>query len=265
MTLSDPQRPVYREHRDSRAAGWKRLQWGDAKNCFLIRWARGLLGKPREYFSCRNFEPAAAGGRHLVDAMRKIASSSDELPAHLDERTRFALWYELYRAQYGGSDISVLPDRPFRAHTEFTMLQSVVLSQYQGTNANVSHTARHIASMRTGAVFSLVITRTPVAVTQHRRELVLRPDGIGLFTNIEPAEFHPLSQPGIENGWMTITMPTARLQELVVRAEDLIAAPIDPATGRYSVDVLPGNWLVTYQIITDTYQADLSTPLAVAG
>jgi hypothetical protein len=42
-------------------------------------------------------------------------------------------------------------------------------------------------------------------------------------------------------------------------------APIDPATGDYSVDVLPGNWLVTYQIISDTYQADLSTPLPVTA
>ncbi len=43
------------------------------------------------------------------------------------------------------------------------------------------------------------------------------------------------------------------------------STPIDPATGRYSVDVPPGNWLVTYQIITDTYQADLSSPLSVAA
>lgn len=40
-------------------------------------------------------------------------------------------------------------------------------------------------------------------------------------------------------------------------------APIDPATGAYSVKVLPGSWLVSYQIFTDTFQTDLSTPLAV--
>ncbi|HEU5100986.1 MAG TPA: hypothetical protein VFU22_18300 [Roseiflexaceae bacterium] len=39
--------------------------------------------------------------------------------------------------------------------------------------------------------------------------------------------------------------------------------PIDPATGTYTVDVLPGNWLVSYQLLTDTFQADLSTPLLV--
>jgi hypothetical protein len=43
------------------------------------------------------------------------------------------------------------------------------------------------------------------------------------------------------------------------------SAPIDPATGRYSVDVLPGDWLVTYQILTDTYQADLSDPILVTA
>src|SRR5262245_54383099 len=162
--------------------------------------------------------------------MRKIVFSSDELPAHLDDRTRFAQWYELYRAQYGGSDISLLSDRPFRAHTEFTMLQSVVLAQYQGTNAHITHTARHVASMRVGPVFSLVVTRTPVAANQRRRELVLPPDGVGLFANTEPSEFRALSRPGVDNGWMSISMPTARLQELVARSEDLIAAPIDPAS-----------------------------------
>jgi hypothetical protein len=40
-------------------------------------------------------------------------------------------------------------------------------------------------------------------------------------------------------------------------------APIDPGNGSYSVSVLPGDWLVTYQIFTDTYQADLSAPILV--
>jgi hypothetical protein len=42
-------------------------------------------------------------------------------------------------------------------------------------------------------------------------------------------------------------------------------APIDPVTGRYSIHVPAGNWLVSYQIFTDTYQADLSTPLIVTA
>jgi hypothetical protein len=42
-------------------------------------------------------------------------------------------------------------------------------------------------------------------------------------------------------------------------------APIDPATGTYSIKVLPGNWLVSYQLFTDTFQADLSTPLVAAA
>jgi sugar lactone lactonase YvrE len=43
------------------------------------------------------------------------------------------------------------------------------------------------------------------------------------------------------------------------------SAPIDPATGRYSVNVLPGNWLLTYQIFMDDYQLDLSEPLSVTA
>jgi hypothetical protein len=42
-------------------------------------------------------------------------------------------------------------------------------------------------------------------------------------------------------------------------------APINPVTGRYSINVLPGDWLVTYQLISDTYQADLSTPILVTA
>jgi sugar lactone lactonase YvrE len=43
------------------------------------------------------------------------------------------------------------------------------------------------------------------------------------------------------------------------------SAPIDPATGRYSVNVLPGSWLITYQLESDLYQADLSTPISVTA
>jgi hypothetical protein len=43
------------------------------------------------------------------------------------------------------------------------------------------------------------------------------------------------------------------------------SVPIDPATGRYSVNVLPGDWLVTYQLDSDLYQVDLSTPLSVTA
>jgi len=43
------------------------------------------------------------------------------------------------------------------------------------------------------------------------------------------------------------------------------SAPIDPATGRYSINVPPGDWIVTYQLNSDTYQTDLSTPLAVTA
>ncbi|MEO7909418.1 MAG: hypothetical protein ABIV47_07180 [Roseiflexaceae bacterium] len=41
------------------------------------------------------------------------------------------------------------------------------------------------------------------------------------------------------------------------------SAPIDPATGTYSINVSSGAWLVTYQVFTDTYQADLSDPMLV--
>jgi sugar lactone lactonase YvrE len=39
------------------------------------------------------------------------------------------------------------------------------------------------------------------------------------------------------------------------------STPVDPATGQYAIKVPSGSWLVSYQIITDTYQADPSTAL----
>jgi AraC-like DNA-binding protein len=161
----------------------------------------------------------------------KVIFSSDELPAHLDNRARFKLWRDIHVARYGECDFAFLPDRPFRAYMEFGLFDRVNIGAFNGTRSRVALTARHIAASKdTQPLMGLLLTRSPVLVRQSGRELAVERGQVALCTNIEPAEL--LERPDDDNGtdYSWVSVPPARLSELVASAEDLIAVPIDTAT-----------------------------------
>ncbi len=163
--------------------------------------------------------------------MTKIIFSSDQLPAHLDDRARFSQWFDIYRERYGTCDFWYLPDRPFANRTEISLFGSVSFAQFEGTTSRVTLTSKHIATYKsTQPLAALVIAQTPLVFTQHGRELAIGNGQSVLCTNVEPADFRPISQAGVNNSWITIAMPQAKMSELVARAEDLIAVPIDVAS-----------------------------------
>jgi AraC-like DNA-binding protein len=60
-------------------------------------------------------------------------------------------------------------------------------------------------------------------LAQNGQEVLLKPQDAALVTNAEPGEF--LGDP--HNAWYAVTLPSARLRELIPHPEDQLAKPLD--------------------------------------
>lgn len=171
--------------------------------------------------------------------MQKVVFSSDELPAHLDNQARFKLWNEIYTERYGDAEISCL-DKPFSSRSKFGQLGDIGLVQFSGTIQRYARTTRQVAADQRGD-FLIGFSRcqSRMLVTQRGREAPLVPGGMIIYTNAESSECLCKG----DNAWSGLSVPRARLSELVVDADDLIGRPLDQARpeirhlGRY-VDFL---------------------------
>src|SRR5262249_1940084 len=121
--------------------------------------------------------------------MQKIAISSDELPAQVDDRARYALWRDLYAARFGRLDLSRPDDRPFSARFEFSLFGSVGLGQFAGTVNRVARTSRHIAADACSDVcLALNGGHSLMASTHRGREHGLAPGAATLYSDCDAAE-----------------------------------------------------------------------------
>jgi len=167
--------------------------------------------------------PKIAGVRCIT--MPKIVFTSDELPAGLNDRQRFSLWQDLFTARYGAVEMSRPEDRKFAMRCEFGLFNDIVLGRFEGTCNRAARTPHAVKSDGNDA-FVFVLNRHPsrMLLAQNGQEVLLKPLGAGLVTNAEPGEF--LGDP--HNAWNALTLPSARLRELVPHPEDHLAMPLDP-------------------------------------
>jgi hypothetical protein len=105
--------------------------------------------------------------------MPRLVFSSDQLPAELDERARFALWRDVYVSAICKLDLTCLPNRPFFARSEVTVLQDVHVGRMESTVIRFTRTAQQIAADPRGNGFFLTFNRgdSPLMVRQLGREL----------------------------------------------------------------------------------------------
>jgi AraC-like DNA-binding protein len=171
--------------------------------------------------------------------MQKIVFSSDELPAHLDNQARFKLWNEIYIERYGDAQISRL-DKPFSSRSMFGQVGEFGLVQSSGTIQRYARNARQVsADPRDDFLIGFSRCQSRMLVTQRGREVPLVPGGMAIYTNAEPSECFCEG----DNAWSGLSVPRARLGELVADADGRIGRPLDPARpairhlGRY-VDFL---------------------------
>lgn len=155
--------------------------------------------------------------------MQRIVFASDELPAALDDRARFALWRDIFTSAYCPLDVFRADDRPFSMRFEFTQLGEVGLGKLEGTVDRFRRTSQHVAaSQNDGFVLGLNCGQSRLAVAHIGHESTLKPGMAVLLNNAEPGEVHG----GAQNSWMPISVSRRQVLQLVHNAEDLLGLPV---------------------------------------
>lgn len=156
----------------------------------------------------------------------RIVFASDQLPAELDDQTRFSRWRDIFTTLYGAAEIDRAEDRPFASRSEFMQLGDVGIAQCAGTFGRYARTSRHVSQDTRGDfIIGFQRGRTPLTISQQGRDVVLAPGEASLYTNAEVFQTVPQGA-HISAG---ICVPRARVLERVANAEDLLARPLDPA------------------------------------
>jgi AraC-like DNA-binding protein len=157
--------------------------------------------------------------------MQKQVFSTEFLPTGLDDRQRFAQWYELNAAIISGLDQTYFTDRPIAIHHESCLFGSVSVDRFAGSIKSSIRTPRHIAADQSDRFFLVFnASGSPWALTQQGREASPGKDVPVLFTTSAPYEF----QARADSAMLGVTLPRHALLEAMRGADDLLVAPIDP-------------------------------------
>ena len=156
--------------------------------------------------------------------MKRVIFSSDELPATLDDSARFRLWRDLYVAHHGEVDMTPQTNQPFTAKAEFVGIGAIMLMRFDAAIRGTARTLRQVAADGRDHFLIRFNRGGALSYAQHGREVVDNGGGGGvLYSSAEPGE-------GRAGGRITIlglSVPRARLLDLVAGAEDLVGTPLD--------------------------------------
>lgn len=157
--------------------------------------------------------------------MNRITFSSDQLPARLGDAARFGHWHEQFEALTCCVDYSRFEEYAFRAQFQFAQFSDVRVALFDGTLKRFARSASAIARGPDDD-FCLLLNRgtARLQLSQFGRDAVAGAGGAFLGTNGATAEM-VVEAPG---EWATVTIARERLLQLVSRADDLMARPLDP-------------------------------------
>ncbi|MDH7794225.1 MULTISPECIES: AraC family transcriptional regulator [unclassified Beijerinckia] len=154
----------------------------------------------------------------------KTIFSSKDLPQHLNESARFALWQDIHVAEIWSVEYDISNNLPFEAQIEATAVGELVLGQMAGTIQNATRKARNIADDgRDG--YLLLVNRADTVLTgkQAGREY-----GVGRGEAALVSASEPLRMIGAEkNVWTNVVIPRAILTKAFPNMDDRLALPID--------------------------------------
>jgi AraC-like DNA-binding protein len=153
-----------------------------------------------------NDNPAIAAAAE--QPMQRLAFSSDDLPAHLDERARLALWHD----RFPWMDVAYSTDRPFVARTDFLQFGDVSLIRMGCTFSHMARAPRHIAADGSD-LLSITFNdgQLPWLLRQGRREATPETGAAAICRHGEPLQFR---SPG-EFSFVGVGVPRARLRALI--------------------------------------------------
>jgi AraC-like DNA-binding protein len=158
----------------------------------------------------------------------RLAFSSDDLPPELDERARFSLWRDVYVATICKLDMTRLPDRPFFARSDVTVLNDLYVGRMESTVTRFARTTQQIAADPRGNGFFLTFNRgdQPLTIRQLGREHSFSGGSPSLSSTCESGEHLARTA----NSFQGLFVPRTRLAELVANVDDMLLMPIDADT-----------------------------------
>lgn len=162
------------------------------------------------------------GVPELVAVPETISFSASHLPAHLDDRARYAMWRDIY-SEIAELDISRSADLPFVAEFAAVPIGALTLATMDGTIKGVTRTTRHIARDGTADYCLLINTGTaPMSGTFRSRPVSIAPGAAALQTFGEPLSLSG----GVHNSWASLVLPRAALTSAFAGIDDLVSREI---------------------------------------
>ncbi|KJC50388.1 hypothetical protein UP09_04945 [Bradyrhizobium sp. LTSP885] len=197
--------------------------------------------------------------------MRKLTVTTDELPDHLDDRTRFSLWRDAFCDWVGATDLERLDESPFKGQWDFTVVKDLLFVRFRGSTHSIVRTAQQVSDCPQPRYFlSFNLAPTDFVFSQSERETTVLAGGAVLFSGLEA-----FSCEGARS-WMSIGIPTSVLQRLVPDVANLAVAALDGAEPilahlqRYVGMLMEPGGLTDGPILTEHVEATLCDLVALA-
>jgi AraC-like DNA-binding protein len=185
---------------------------------------RGLLDANRILKALLAMDNEEPGGKAVGGRIQKVVFRSEQLPSHLNDQQRFALWQDQWNSLYGSVELRRVPDRPFSVNFEFVPIGEVGIGRLDGSLDRITRSRRDVAS--DGAdnfCIGLHDGRSDILSVQNGEEVRINRDTAVLLTNAEPGQIVG----GSETGWYAINISRERLLALLPEAEDLVGKQLD--------------------------------------
>ncbi len=163
--------------------------------------------------------------------------TTDDLPDHLDDRTRFNLWRDAFCDWVGASDLARLDDGPFEGRWDFIVVNELLLARFRGSTHAIARTAQHASDDPIARYFlSFNLASTEFVLSQSGRETTVPAGGAVLFSGMDA-----FSCNGAQC-WTSVGIAAPVLQRLVPNIENVCVSALDgiPALThlRHYVDML---------------------------
>lgn len=153
--------------------------------------------------------------------MNKIAFSSSDLPAHLDDAARLSQWRDFLSGIFGALDVSSLPDRPFSQKLEGWCFNAVGVVRLEGNADRIASGSSVVR--RPDFYLCLKSGPEPMLFSQRGRDVLFDGATAVLGDCIEPFDMRARDS----SAFLHVSIPQALMKDLVADVEDFVARPID--------------------------------------
>lgn len=158
--------------------------------------------------------------------MQKIVFSSDQLPAHLDDRARFRLWCDIWLEQLGAAEIKHADDKAFATSTKVVLLDGLSVTHFSTTTEHYVRTRKHVANDRDDIYIGFYRSPKPQIWTAGGQENALKRGSVVAYNIAQPCSSFT---DGVTS-WVLASVSRAQILKQVPHADERPVALLDPAS-----------------------------------